>query len=117
MNVTITENKTYLEIVGAQSSKIEIIEGDKDYLSDAETNTIVEIVEPTPNVILIDEIRHVAEITEESLSLVEVGLSASGNASNEFDEIRLIPKNSSSGPEGTIFYSAYDKHVYVGVGI
>jgi hypothetical protein len=30
------------------------------------------------------------------------------------DEINLTPKSSSTGPEGTIFYSSDDKHVYVG---
>ena len=29
-------------------------------------------------------------------------------------EIRLTPKTSSSGPEGTIFYDSDDDHVYVG---
>ena len=30
------------------------------------------------------------------------------------DEIRLTPKASSSGPEGTMFYASDDDHVYVG---
>ena len=30
------------------------------------------------------------------------------------NEIRLTPKVSSSGPEGTIFYDSDDDHVYVG---
>ena len=30
------------------------------------------------------------------------------------EEIRLIPKVASTGPEGTIFYSSVDKAVYVG---
>jgi len=32
----------------------------------------------------------------------------------EGEEIRLIPKASSSGAEGTIFYCSGDDHVYVG---
>jgi len=32
---------------------------------------------------------------------------------NEFDEIRLVPKESSTGPEGTMFYDSDDDHVYV----
>lgn len=31
----------------------------------------------------------------------------------EFDEIRLTPKASSTGPEGTMFYDSDDDHVYV----
>jgi hypothetical protein len=30
-------------------------------------------------------------------------------------ELRLIPKTSSSGPEGTVFYDSVDKCLYVGV--
>lgn len=32
-------------------------------------------------------------------------------------EIRLTPKTSSSGPEGTMFYDSVDKCVYVGVEV
>ncbi len=32
-------------------------------------------------------------------------------------ELRLIPKASSSGPEGTMFYDSVDKCVYVGVEV
>ncbi len=31
-------------------------------------------------------------------------------------ELRLIPKASSIGPEGTVFYDSDDKCIYVGVG-
>jgi len=34
----------------------------------------------------------------------------------EGSEIRLTPKTSSAGPEGTIFYHADDKAIYVGAG-
>ena len=30
------------------------------------------------------------------------------------DEIRLTPKSSSSGPEGTVYYDSDDDHLYVG---
>ena len=30
-------------------------------------------------------------------------------------ELRLTPKTSSSGPEGTLFYDSVDKCIYVGV--
>lgn len=30
------------------------------------------------------------------------------------DEIRLNPKASSSGPEGTVYYDSDDDHIYVG---
>lgn len=36
------------------------------------------------------------------------------DGSRAADEIRLTPKTSSSGPEGTIFYASDDNHVYVG---
>lgn len=32
-------------------------------------------------------------------------------------EVRLTPKDSSSGPEGTMFYNETDKCVYVGVEV
>ena len=32
---------------------------------------------------------------------------------NTFGEIKLIPKTSSSGAEGTIFYDSDDNHIYV----
>lgn len=32
----------------------------------------------------------------------------------EATEVRLIPKASSTGAEGTIFYNSADNHVYVG---
>lgn len=35
-------------------------------------------------------------------------------AGSVFDEIRLVPKASSTGAEGTIFYDSDDDHVYVG---
>jgi len=36
-------------------------------------------------------------------------------AEGDHSEIRLTPKASSSGPEGTIFYNSGDNSVYVGV--
>lgn len=33
----------------------------------------------------------------------------------QVSELRLIPKESSSGPEGTVFYDSVDKCIYVGV--
>ena len=39
-------------------------------------------------------------------------ISTSGYAA--VDEVRLNPKASSSGPEGTIYYDSDDDHIYVG---
>jgi hypothetical protein len=39
---------------------------------------------------------------------------AGSGAGSEFDEIRLVPKASSTGAEGTMFYDEDDDHVYVG---
>lgn len=36
------------------------------------------------------------------------------NGTRAASEIRLTPKASSSGPEGTMFYASVDNHVYVG---
>lgn len=37
------------------------------------------------------------------------------DGSRAMAELRLTPKESSSGPEGTMFYDSVDKCVYVGV--
>ena len=37
------------------------------------------------------------------------------NGSRAMNELRLTPKESSSGPEGTVFFDSVDKCIYVGV--
>jgi hypothetical protein len=43
--------------------------------------------------------------------------SFNSEAVEDVDELTLVPKASSTGAEGTIFYSSDDKHIYVGVDL
>ncbi len=55
-------------------------------------------------------------IPENDLSY-DLGKSGAAWRSGYIGEITLVPKTSSSGPEGTIFFNSTDKGVYVGVDV
>lgn len=133
MQVEITENKTYVEILGPSESAVQVEEVSPQIVQVAgDVTTTVEIQEQPLTVVQVSQQSTVVEVLNQVVSIVEVGgtelvdhgeLTGLGdddhsqyllaNGSRQASEIRLTPKPSSSGPEGTIFYASADDHVYV----
>jgi len=76
---------------------------------------VVEIQE-IKNIVAVDEEAQIVDIIEQpktEVIVLEGIYILGGYAGSEFSEIRLTPKVSSSGLEGTMFYCSEDDHVWV----
>jgi len=72
-----------------------------------EVNNVVSINEETQEVEIIEQPK------TEVVVLEGIYIVGGGYEGTEFSEIRLVPKASSSGLEGTMFYCSEDDHVWV----
>jgi hypothetical protein len=117
MEVEVTETKTYLEISEVAGSQVAPSEIKQVISPESETEVTVEVQEQAPNVLQVTENKTTVEVIQQNISIIDIEddhphyLLMDG--SRQADEIRLKPKESSNGPEGTIFYASADDHVWV----
>lgn len=119
MEVEVTETKTYLEISEGAGSLVEPSEANQVISPDGDFEVTVLIQEQVPNVLQITENQTTVEVIQQNISIIDIEDDHSYyllmDGSRQADEIRLKPKESSSGPDGTVFYCNVDKSIYVGV--
>lgn len=104
-DVTVVENVSRTEVVEVYTQVAIYEQGDS--LSSGDVNYNV-VIQRDPQTIIVENQSAVQVVVLENVCYV-----GEYECSNEFDEIRLIPKMSSTGLRGTVFFCSEDDHLWV----